>query len=185
MDAQVQASDVPLAPPGPPRPPAPAQAATAPTTPDFAPVPAAADRPAARGVATASRVVIDHVQVTTQGVDAIVEVRLGADGRTKYGVASGPALDGYVLRLCAVAAGAAIDQLLDPSDDGPLGRCYIEQASVVTLGSADVAVVILLLVSQGWVEQLTGSAMVDGDPRQAVVRATLAAVNRRIEALLA
>jgi hypothetical protein len=35
------------------------------------------------------------------------------------------------------------------------------------------------------VEQLTGSALVDGDPRQAMVRATLGAVNRRLEALLA
>ena len=38
--------------------------------------------------------------------------------------------------------------------------------------------------ASGWVEQLAGSALVAGDPRQAVVRATLAAVNRRLEALL-
>jgi hypothetical protein len=34
------------------------------------------------------------------------------------------------------------------------------------------------------VEQLAGSALVSGDPRQAVVRATLSAINRRMEALL-
>ena len=40
------------------------------------------------------------------------------------------------------------------------------------------------LVCGGWVEQLAGSALVSGDPRRAVVRATLAAVNRRLAALL-
>jgi len=34
------------------------------------------------------------------------------------------------------------------------------------------------------VEQLAGSAVVTGDDRHAMVRATLAAVNRRLEALL-
>jgi len=44
--------------------------------------------------------------------------------------------------------------------------------------------VVLLLAHSGWVEQLSGSAVVNADQRQAVVCATLAAVNRRLEALL-
>jgi hypothetical protein len=52
------------------------------------------------------------------------------------------------------------------------------------MGSCEVAVVVLLLAHGGWVEELSGSAVVNGDQRQAVVRATLAAVNRRLEALL-
>jgi hypothetical protein len=44
--------------------------------------------------------------------------------------------------------------------------------------------VVLLLACGGWVEQLAGSAVVTGDDRDAMVRATLAAVNRRLEALL-
>lgn len=72
------------------------------------------------------------------------------------------------------------------SDAGPdRGRCFVEHAAVVPFGNCDVATVVVLLVCDGWVEQLVGSALVAGDPRQAVVRATLAAVNRRIEALLA
>jgi hypothetical protein len=54
----------------------------------------------------------------------------------------------------------------------------------VPMGGCEVAVVVVLLVCDGWVEQLAGSALVSGDPRQAVVRATLAAVNRRLTALL-
>jgi hypothetical protein len=45
--------------------------------------------------------------------------------------------------------------------------------------------VLLLAQGDGHTEQLAGSAIVSGDPRQAVVRATLAALNRRLESLLA
>jgi hypothetical protein len=137
-----------------------------------------------RGVIAAPRVVIDQVEVTTQGVDAMVEVRLSADGAPAVGVASGPAVDGYILRLAAVAAASAIDELLVDVETGARSRCFIEHAALCPLGSCEVAVVVLLLMCDGWVEQLTGSAVVAGDPRQAVVRATLAAVNRRLEALL-
>jgi hypothetical protein len=47
-----------------------------------------------------------------------------------------------------------------------------------------VAVVVLLVTSGGWVEQLAGSALIAGDARQAVVRATLVAASRRLESLL-
>jgi hypothetical protein len=90
-----------------------------------------------------------------------------------------------VLRMCAVAASAAVDELLANAERRTdRGRCFVEHAAVVPLGGCDVAVVVLLLVCGGWVEQLSGSALVSGDARQAVVRATLAAVNRRLEALL-
>jgi hypothetical protein len=132
------------------------------------------------------RVVLDHVQVTTFGLEATVEVRLVAGERRAEGVCSGPAVDGYVLRLAAAATALAVDDLLRAPDEAPeQGRCFIEHAAVVPFGNCDVATVVLLLVCDGWVEQLAGSALVSGDPRQAVVRATLAAVNRRLEALLA
>jgi hypothetical protein len=131
------------------------------------------------------RVVIDQVQVRTFGLEATVEVLLTAGDRQATGVARGPAVDSYLVRLAAVAAARAIDSLLRGADDpsGP-SRCFVEHTAVVGFGNADVAVVVLLLVCGGWVEQLSGSALVDGDPRQAVVRATLGAVNRRLEALL-
>jgi hypothetical protein len=66
---------------------------------------------------------------------------------------------------------------------GPM-RCYIEHAGVVPFGSSVVAVVVVLVSGDGRVEQLVGSALVAGDPRHSIVRATLAAVNRRLESLL-
>jgi hypothetical protein len=137
----------------------------------------------ARTAATA-RVVLDKVQVSTLGVDATVEVRLVGAGAPAIGVASGPAVDGYVLRLAAVAATSAIDQLLSRVTGEQHGRSFVEHAAVVPFGSCEVAVTVILLAYGGTVEQLTGSALVAGDHRQAMVRATLAAVNRRLEAFL-
>jgi hypothetical protein len=139
-------------------------------------------RPVRAGAAP--RVVLDQVQVSTLGMDATVEVRLNGAGQPAIGVASGPAVDGYVLRLAAVAATSAIDQLLARVTGDTHGRSFVEHAAVVPFGSCEVAVVVVLLAYGVTVEQLTGSALVAGDPRQAVVRATLAAVNRRLDALL-
>ena len=131
------------------------------------------------------RVLIESVQVNSFGTDATVEVRLAVGEHSASGVATGPAVDGYLLRLCALATAAAVDQLLADSEhpDGP-ARCFVEHAAAVPFGPSQVAVVVLLLSCNGWVEQLSGSAVVTGDDRIAMVRATLAAVNRRLEALL-
>jgi hypothetical protein len=142
--------------------------------------------PALTPPADERRVMLDHVQVSTFGLDATVEVRLVCGDRVALGVSNGPAVDGYILRLSAAAAANAVDELLGEAAEGSPGRghCYVEQASIVPLGSCEVAVVVVLMVCDGWVEQLAGSAIVSGDPRQAIVRATLAAVNRRLTALL-
>jgi hypothetical protein len=142
-------------------------------------------RPLAVGERPGPRVVIENVQVNTFGTEATVEVRLGAGGQVAAGTATGPAVDGYLLRLCATATAHAVDELLSGADHaaGP-ARCFVEHAASVAFGQLQVAVVVLLLSCGTWVEQLAGSAVVTGDDRHAVVRATLAAVNRRLEALL-
>jgi hypothetical protein len=131
-------------------------------------------------------VVLDHVQVTTLGVDATVLVRLElSTGGSAVGKGHGPAVDQYLLRLAACAAGDAIDQLLvDPTSGDSRGRCFVEHVAVVPFAGCEVAVVVLLFVCGTFAEQLAGCALINGDPRQAVVRATLSAVNRRLESLL-
>jgi len=134
-----------------------------------------------------ARVVLDHVQVTTLGVDATVLVRLDVStGGSAVGKGQGPAVDQYLLRLAAHAAGDAVDQLLvDPTTGDSRGRCFVEHVGVVPFAGCEVAVVVLLFVCGTFAEQLAGCALINGDPRQAVVRATLSAVNRRLESLLA
>jgi hypothetical protein len=142
-------------------------------------------RPAGGRTGAGPRVVLDHVQVTTLGMEATVEVRLTVKphGRAT-GTARGPAVDGYVLRLAAAAASSAVDELLLDDAGQPRGRIFIEHVALVPFAGCEVALVVLLLVCDGWVEQLAGSSIVTGDPRQAVVRATLSALNRRLDALL-
>jgi hypothetical protein len=135
------------------------------------------------------RVVVDHVQVTSLGTEATVEVRLllsrsGKPVGSAVGTGQGPAVDAYLLRLAATSAASAVDQLLT-AEGHSRGRCFIEHVTVVPFGVVEVAIVVLLLSYDGRTEQLAGSAIVSGDPRQAVVRATLAALNRRLESLLA
>lgn len=140
-----------------------------------------------------ARIVLDQVHVSTLGTEATVEVRLHSRDVATVGKATGPAVDAYLLRLAAQAAAGAIDSLIatvsggpDARDGGlPPVRCFIEHAGVVPFGTCVVAVVVVLASGDGRIEQLVGSALVAGDPRQAIVRATLAAVNRRLESLLA
>ncbi|GAA3350711.1 hypothetical protein GCM10020358_77650 [Amorphoplanes nipponensis] len=142
-------------------------------------------RPLDIGERPGPRVMIENVRVNTFGTEATVEVRLTVNGQVAAGEATGPAVDGYLLRLCATATAGAVDELLTTSDhaDGP-ARCFVEHAAAVQFGSMQVAVVVMLLSVGGWVEQLSGSAVITGDDRHAMVRATLNAVNRRLEALL-
>jgi hypothetical protein len=141
------------------------------------------------------RIVLDQVHVSTLGTEATVEVRLHFGTAATVGKATGPAVDAYLLRLAAQAAAGAIDSLVSTLEvervrlrvrrpsAAPI-RCFIEHAGVVPFGSSVVAVVVVLVSGDGRVEQLVGSALVAGDPRQSIVRATLAAVNRRLESLL-
>jgi hypothetical protein len=137
------------------------------------------------GMIHSPRVLIDGVDVRIQGVDAVVEVRLTtADGVPAVGRASGLDVDAVVLRMAAEAAASAIDVLLVDPESGARGRCIIEHAVLVPLGNCEVAIVVLHMNCDGWIEKLTGSSIANGDARSAMVRATLGAVNRRLEGLL-
>ncbi|MET0418641.1 MAG: Daple [Actinoplanes sp.] len=184
---QAQAPTAAAAPPAPVAAPAPRAAerepdtaAVEPTDVDYGP-----PRPLFPGEQPGPRIIIENVHVNTFGTEATVSVRLSVGSRTASGEATGPAVDGYLMRLCAMATAGAVDDLLANSDhpEGP-ARCFVEHAAAVPFGPSQVAVVVLLLSWGGWVEQLAGSAVVTGDERNAMVRATLAAVNRRLEALL-
>jgi hypothetical protein len=132
----------------------------------------------------ATRVILEQVHVATVGTEATVEVRLRSGGVPAVGVARGPAVDTYLLRLAAQATAEAVDAMAFASGRPSEVRCFIDQASVVPFGGCQVAVVVVLLSGEGWVEQVVGSALVAGDPRHAIARATLDAVNRRLEWLM-
>jgi hypothetical protein len=145
----------------------------------------AAARPLPRpSTVEAPRLVVENVTVTRLGAEAVVEVRLRTpDGAVAVGEGRGPGVDAYLSRVAATAAAHAVDRALT-AGGRERGRAFIEHVSVVPFGVVEVAVVVLLLSYEGATEQLSGAAIVGDDPHLAVVRATLAALNRRLESLL-
>ena len=96
------------------------------------------------------------------------------------GRASGPAVDRHILRGAAEATVDAVGVLV-----GKDARVVVESASIEDTGTCRVAVVVVLMLTQDGAEQLAGAAPVDADRRQAIVHATLQALNRRLESMLA
>lgn len=125
------------------------------------------------------RVLMERLQVVTGGLDASVEVSLTSATKKVVGSATGPAVEAAVLRTVASAALNAVDALIEGR-----GRCGLDQAEVAEIGSDRVAVAVVTLLTPGQVDRLAGAVLVRGDARQAMVRAVLAALNRRLEALV-
>jgi hypothetical protein len=60
-------------------------------------------------------------------------------------------------------------------------RLDVEAVDMLGIGSDRVGVVVVTLLSERGVDRVTGAALVRGDARETLVRATLDALNRRTE----
>ncbi len=125
------------------------------------------------------RVHLERLQVASGGLDVRVDVVLATPRTRVVGTATGPAVERAVLRTVASAALNAVDALLDGR-----GRCGLDQADLAEVGSDKVAIAVVTLLTPDRVDRLAGSALVRGDARQAMVRAVLAALNRRFDTLV-
>ena len=96
------------------------------------------------------------------------------------GEAEGPNTSFNKLRLTAAAALKAIEGLTRQ-------RCslLLEDVAVVPTGRWETALVVVTALAQGREEQLVGAVLVEGDRAEAVVKAALSAVNRRLSFLSA
>jgi hypothetical protein len=84
-----------------------------------------------------------------------------------------------VHKAVACATLQAVEQLV-----GGGIRLELEHLEVTPMGAERTVVVLLTLLTERGGETLTGAASVRDDVRQAVIRATLDALNRRLELLL-
>ena len=73
---------------------------------------------------------------------------------------------------------AARTQLLDV-------RFFVEHVELAATGDERTALVVLSMLTDRVTQRLSGASVVREDVRQAVIRAVLAAVNRRVEPMLA
>lgn len=143
-------------------------AADEPSTPD-------AD-PAAAGTERAPwRPAIRDLSSRNDGTAVSVTARLELDGRIVAGEAAGAPTARGLRRAIADATVRAVGELTRP----PL-RAQVDRVSVGGSDPAAVSVVVSLLSGRGE-ELLLGAAIVRDDVEHAIMRATLDALNRRVE----
>jgi hypothetical protein len=139
-------------------------------------------RPAAPAVPTqrpAERPAISRMHLVSSGLDVTASVTLSSGGRSAVGEGHGNASQVGVQRAVANATLRAVEVLLDGA-----ARFELDHLEVSQLGAERTVLVGLSMLSSRGTERLTGAAAVREDVRQAVIRSTLDALNRRFETLL-
>ncbi|ABR49821.1 conserved hypothetical protein [Alkaliphilus metalliredigens QYMF] len=121
------------------------------------------------------RIIIDSIQYTNIGSRTEVSVRLLKDDEQVEGTAKGLSSKNNVYRLIARATIDCIHQLLGEQD-----VLTVEDVEKISLAKREVITVAICHVSGEAEELLTGSAVVRKDENEAIVKATLDAVNRRV-----
>lgn len=125
-----------------------------------------------------SRPSITRMHLVSSGLDVTAAVTLTGHGRISTGTSRGAASTSGVHRAVATATLRAVEEL-----SGAPVRFELDHLEVAALGNERTVLVALTLVSTRGAERLTGAAVVREDVRQAVIRATLDALNRRLETL--
>jgi hypothetical protein len=127
----------------------------------------------------AGRPAISRMHLVSSGLDVTATVTLTSDGRTASGESRASASQSGVQRAVAAATLRAVEEL-----SGDIARFELDHLEISQLGAERTVVVALTMLSSRGTERLTGAAAVREDVRQAVIRATLDALNRRLESLL-
>jgi hypothetical protein len=149
--------------------------AGAPAAPERAPAP----HPVSSAPVGRPRLVIERVQLVSAGLTTSVTVVLAHDGRTVQGSADGTATTGSLHRSVAAATLRAVEAVV-----GEGVRFDVEHVEVARTGPDRTALVVVTMVTERATQRLSGASVVREDVRQAVIRAVLAAVNRRVEPLI-
>lgn len=144
------------------------------------PDPAPPATPAPATVATSGRLVIERVQLVSAGLGVSVSVTLRSGERAVVGEGEGAATPLALHRTVAEATLRAVETLV-----GQDVRFFVEHVEIAATGDERTALVVLSLLTDRVTQRLSGASVVREDVRQAVIRAVLAAVNRRVEPMLA
>lgn len=121
---------------------------------------------------------IKGVSAEVTGVKASASVSLELDGEVYEGIAQGPASTTGRRRLVAQATLEAVGQYLK----GDFGFA-LEDVALIALGRERVAVSCIILVTPLGEQPLAGSAFARQGENESIVRATLDAINRRMNFL--
>jgi hypothetical protein len=127
----------------------------------------------------ARRPAISRMQLVSSGLEVTASVQLSFRDQTVAGESTGTATQSGVHRAVATAALHALEKLV-----GARARFELEHVELTATGTDRTVLVTVTMVSPSGTDRLTGSAVVREDVRQAVIRATLDALNRRLDRLL-
>ncbi len=125
------------------------------------------------------RPAIQRMHLVSSGLDISASVTLGFEDRSAVGEAEGTATQSGVQKAVALATLRAIESLIEGR-----ARFELDHLEVTQTGRDRTVVAGVTLVTSSGSERLTGAAVVREDVRQAVIRATLDGLNRRLGALL-
>jgi hypothetical protein len=131
------------------------------------------------GTARGTRLLIHRMQLVSANKGVTSEVTLELYGHEHTGTAGAASTPSSVHRSVAHATLRAVEEAVD----GQV-RFELEHVETTTLGADRAVVVEVAMITRHGSERLTGVSAVREDARQAVIRATLDAVNRRIETYL-
>lgn len=135
--------------------------------------PDSGETPFLDGIPPEKRITIDEIATETRGTASKVRVLLSWGDTTASGEASGFTSADGLLRMAAQATLEAVRGLLADS-----AWLALEHSSVQRVGTRDVAVATVAIGAGG--TALSGSAVVIGQHTEAIVRAVLDALNRRM-----
>ena len=124
------------------------------------------------------RLAIARLTMSADGLGMTATVTLSRAGMEHTGIADGPGSGAAVNRTVALATVNAISAAM-----GSGQRLDVDAVLLTQLGAERVAVVQVTRITPSGAERLTGASEVREDVRQAVIRATLDAVNRRLAPL--
>jgi len=128
----------------------------------------------AAGVDQTPRPAITSIMVRTSGAESEATVTLAAGGHIFEAKMIGPGAASHRPRLVAQATLKALAELLGT-------QAEVENAVLQQVGPRELAVVVLTVMVPRLGEQaVVGAAIVRGDASDAVARAVLAALNRRL-----
>jgi hypothetical protein len=125
------------------------------------------------------RPTIQRMHLVSSGLDISASVTLGFEDRSAVGEAQGTATQTGVQKAVALATLRAVESLIEGR-----ARFELDHLEVTQTGRDRTVVAGVTLVTASGSERLTGAAVVREDVRQAVIRATLDGLNRRLGALL-
>jgi hypothetical protein len=125
------------------------------------------------------RLVIERVQLVSADLGVTVSVGLRSGERSFAGESEGAATTSALLRSIAAATLRAVEQVVAGA-----ARFDVEHVEIASTGEEQTALVVVSMVTARGNQRLSGASVVRDDARQAVIRAVLAAVNRRLGPLM-